>query len=120
MTDLTLEERAEFEALLTEHANAWMDVMRATERRHKAMHAINDYVNTRTLRLVQIAKQPPPPAPPPFAMPSFPVCGVVPVVGPRVGCACKTCSQARETAARLNVPVGTTETDFGASIPTER
>lgn len=53
--DLTLEERAKFESLLTEHANAWMDVVRATERRHKALHAVNDYVNHRTGRLASDA-----------------------------------------------------------------
>lgn len=48
---LTLDERHSFESLLAEYANAEMDLVRATGRRHNASHAIQDWVNARTARL---------------------------------------------------------------------
>lgn len=54
-TNLTLEERAQFERLLAEYANAEMDCVRAHTRRHDASHAIQDWVNARTKSLVSAA-----------------------------------------------------------------
>lgn len=51
-THLTIEDRATFERLLAEYANAEMDCVRASGRRHSAMHAVHDYVNARTKRLI--------------------------------------------------------------------
>jgi hypothetical protein len=51
MTNLTLEERDKFEALLTEYANASIALVQASGRRHDALHAIEDYVNNRTGRM---------------------------------------------------------------------
>lgn len=42
---LSLDDRQKFESLLTEHANASLDVVRATGRRHDALHRLLDYVN---------------------------------------------------------------------------
>lgn len=55
-TKLTLEDRSKFESLLAEYANAEMDLMRATSRRHDALHRILGYVNKRTATLVEEAK----------------------------------------------------------------
>lgn len=49
--NLTLDERHKFESLLAEYANAEMDVMRATGRRHDALSRIREYVNDRTNQL---------------------------------------------------------------------
>lgn len=46
--NLTLDERAKFESLLAEYANAEMDCVRASGRRHNALHAVQHYVNDRT------------------------------------------------------------------------
>lgn len=46
--NLTLEERSKFESLLAEYANAEMDCIRASGRRHDALHRVLDYVNGRT------------------------------------------------------------------------
>lgn len=45
---LTLDQRCSFERLMTEHTQAELAVRQATERKHRAMHACFDFVNTHT------------------------------------------------------------------------
>jgi hypothetical protein len=51
-TNLTLDERQKLERLLAEYANAEMDCVRASGRRHNALHAVLDFVNDRTKQVV--------------------------------------------------------------------
>lgn len=52
---MSLDERAKFESLLAEYANAEMDCVRSSGRRHNAMHAILDYINDRTRKTINAA-----------------------------------------------------------------
>lgn len=113
MTNLTLDERHEFESLLAEYANAEMDCVRATGRVHNAMHAVEDYVNARTKRIAnETAERKPdvvPTGTPPaccadWTMPVPPTDianGVYHTKGPWVpvvGCGCNTCGTTRARA----------------------
>lgn len=51
-TIMTMEERSEYERLLTEYANASMDHVRSSNRRHDALHACINWVTERAARAV--------------------------------------------------------------------
>jgi hypothetical protein len=56
MTNLTLDERLAFEKLTTEYANASMDCVRAHQRRHDALHRIEDWINARTASIAEAVR----------------------------------------------------------------
>lgn len=109
---LTLDDRAKFESLLTEFANASMDELRAAGRRHDAMHRLLAYVNDRTKQAYHegidmgVAK-----TASPLVHPHDCVCGECGPVGhdhaqpiPQEHCVCAVCRETRErqrTAAAI-------------------
>lgn len=52
-TNMTLDDRAELERLLTEHARCEARVNQAIGERHNATHALIDFVNKRTRKAVE-------------------------------------------------------------------